>query len=110
MRVEILTIGDELLLGFTTDTNSAFLSRDLAIIGVEVVRHTSIGDDRDSIATELVAALRRTGAVISSGGLGPTSDDVSVEAVAHALGRELVEDAGVLAHMEGRFRARGGSV
>ncbi len=107
MKVEILTIGDELLLGFTTDTNSGFLSRELSTLGVEVVRHTSIPDDRDRIGAEVSAALSRTGAVITSGGLGPTTDDISVESVAAALGRKLVEDAPVLAHMAALFRSRG---
>ena len=99
MTVEIITIGDELLLGFTTDTNSAFLSRELALLGVEVVRHTSVADRRDAIADEVRAALARTGAVITSGGLGPTTDDISVESVAFALKRELREDASVIAQM-----------
>ena len=107
MKVEIITIGNELLLGYTIDTNSAFLSRELANIGVEVVRHMSVGDLRDDIITHVREALARTGAVITSGGLGPTSDDISVASVAAAFGRELREDPAVIAHIENLFRSRG---
>jgi nicotinamide-nucleotide amidase len=110
MRIEVITIGDELLLGFTIDTNSAFLARELAELGIAVARRSSVADNRDEIAREVRAALERTGAVITSGGLGPTSDDVSVEAVAVALGRELIEDASVIARMEERFRAMGNKI
>jgi nicotinamide-nucleotide amidase len=105
--VEILTIGNELLLGFTVDSNSAFLSRELAAIGVEVVRHTSVADAPEVIAAEVNAALDRSGAVITSGGLGPTSDDMSVAAVATALGLELEENVAVLRWIERLLASRG---
>jgi nicotinamide-nucleotide amidase len=107
MKVEILTIGNELLLGFTVDSNSAFLSRELAAIGVEVVRHTSVADAPEVIAAEVNAALDRSGAVITSGGLGPTSDDMSVAAVATALGLELEENVAVLRWIERLLASRG---
>src|SRR5438034_10044986 len=77
MRVELITIGDELLLGFTVDTNAAHISRTLAAAGVEVVRRTTVGDEADKIAAAVHEALERTGAVISTGGHGPTSDHVT---------------------------------
>jgi nicotinamide-nucleotide amidase len=109
MRVELITIGDELLLGFTIDTNSAFLGGELAAIGVEIARRTTVGDDRDAIAVAVRDALARADGVITTGGLGPTSDDVTMEAVAAALGVELERDAAVVARLEEIWRARGRS-
>jgi nicotinamide-nucleotide amidase len=105
-RVEVLTIGDELLLGFTIDTNGAHLARELAAIGIEVVRRATVGDDADEIADAVGEALERTGAVITTGGLGPTSDDHSKAAVARVFGREMRLDEEHLAWMEARWRAR----
>jgi nicotinamide-nucleotide amidase len=105
-RVELLTIGDELLLGFTIDTNAAHLARELAAIGVEVSRRATVGDDADAIATAVREALDRTGAVITTGGLGPTSDDRSKAAVAALFGREMRLDEGHLAWMDARWQAR----
>lgn len=105
-RVELVTIGDELLLGFTVDTNSAFLSRALAAQGVTVVRRTTVGDDVDAIVATLREALDRTGAVITTGGLGPTTDDVTRDAVAAAFERPLVLDEAHLEWMRERWRKR----
>jgi nicotinamide-nucleotide amidase len=105
-RVEVLTIGDELLLGFTIDTNGAHLARELAAIGIEVARRTTVGDDADEIASAVGEALERTGAVITTGGLGPTSDDHSKAAVARVFGREMRLDEEHLAWMEARWQAR----
>ncbi|HET9453146.1 MAG TPA: CinA family nicotinamide mononucleotide deamidase-related protein, partial [Gemmatimonadaceae bacterium] len=104
--VELVTIGDELLLGFTVDTNSAFLSRALAARGVTVVRRTTVGDDIDAIVAALREALDRTGAVITTGGLGPTTDDVTRDAVAAAFGVPLVLDEAHLEWMRERWRKR----
>lgn len=104
--VEVVTIGDELLLGFTIDTNGAFLARKLAERGVAVPRRTTVGDDQDAIADAVRAALERTGAVITTGGLGPTSDDLTRDAVATVFGRDLLLDEGHLAWMRERWRAR----
>ena len=76
-RVEIVTIGDELLLGFTIDTNAAHLARALAAIGMHIVQRTTVGDEAAEIARVVREALDRTGAVITTGGLGPTSDDLT---------------------------------
>jgi nicotinamide-nucleotide amidase len=92
MHVELLTIGDELLLGFTIDTNAAHLARELAGLGVSIVRRGTVGDDADEIATAVREALDRTGAVITTGGLGPTSDDRTRPVIAELFGRELVPD------------------
>jgi nicotinamide-nucleotide amidase len=105
-RVELITIGDELLLGFTIDTNGAHVARELAAIGVEVARRVTVRDDADAVAAAVREALDRTGAVITTGGLGPTRDDRSKAGVATVFGRELRLDERHLAWMEERWRAR----
>ena len=82
MDLEIVTIGTELLLGFTVDTNSAFAGKELAAIGVKVVRRTAVADRPDAIRAAVEEALARTGAVLTTGGLGPTRDDISKVEVA----------------------------
>ena len=105
-KVEIVTIGDELLLGFTIDTNGAHLARELAAIGVEVVRRVSVRDDAGEIAAAVSEALDRTGGVITTGGLGPTSDDHTKADVARLFGRTMQLDEDHLAWMEARWKAR----
>ena len=106
LRVEIITIGDELLLGFTVDTNAAYLSRTLASRGIEVARRTTVGDEAAEIASAVRAALDRTGAAITTGGLGPTSDDLTKPAIAQLFGREMVMDESIARELENRWRAR----
>ena len=108
MRIEILTIGDELLLGFTIDTNGAHLARELAAVGIEIVRRSSVGDGADEIAAAVREALDRTGAVITTGGLGPTADDLTKPSIAALFGRAMVMDAEHLAWLEERWRTRFG--
>jgi len=108
MQVELITIGDELLLGFTIDTNGAFLARRLAERGVAIARRTSVGDTMDAIVSAVREALDRTGAVITTGGLGPTSDDLSRDAVARVFGRDMVLDEKHLAWMRDRWKTRFG--
>lgn len=103
MNVEIVTIGDELLLGFTVDTNSGFLGRELASLGVTVARHTTCGDDIGAIVQTLREAMHRTGAVITTGGLGPTADDMTVEAVGKLFDREMVRDDAIAQWLEQRW-------
>lgn len=107
-RVELVTIGDELLLGFTIDTNAAHLARELAPLGIQVVRRATVGDDHVEIQRAVAEALERTGGVITTGGLGPTSDDKSKQAVAALFGRGLRLDEEHLAWMEARWRKRFG--
>ena len=105
-RVEVITIGDELLLGFTIDTNAAHISRVLAGAGIDVVRRTTVGDAADKIAPAVREALDRTGAVITTGGLGPTSDDLTKPAIAKIFGRKMMLDQGIADQLERRWRAR----
>ena len=107
MDGELLTVGTELVLGLTVDTNAADLGRALAAAGVRVLRRTSVPDDAAPIGDAVRAALGRTGLLIVSGGLGPTRDDVTKRAVAEALGKPLRRDPAVLAHLEELFRRRG---
>ena len=91
-EVELVTVGDELLLGFTIDTNGAFIAQQLAEQGIAVVRRVAVGDDIAAIAAAVREALDRTGAVITTGGLGPTSDDLTRDAVADVFGVALRVD------------------
>src|SRR5688500_2316703 len=107
MRLELITIGDELLLGFTIDTNAAFLARELAAVGVSVVRRGTVGDSASEIAAAVGDALDRTGAVITTGGLGPTSDDMTRPAIAVLFGRELVPDESRWEALRAEWKERG---
>ena len=105
-QVELITIGDELLLGFTIDTNAAHIARTLAAAGIEIVRRTTVGDDAAKIAAAVREALDRTGAVITTGGLGPTSDDLTKPAIAGVFGRKMKLDDEIAATLERRWKAR----
>ena len=109
MNIELVTIGDELLLGFTVDTNAAHLARELSAIGVQMIRRTTVGDDPAVIATVVREALDRTGAVITTGGLGPTSDDLTKPSIAGIFNRAMVLDEAHLAWMAERWRKRFGT-
>jgi nicotinamide-nucleotide amidase len=106
LQIELITIGDELLLGFTIDTNAAHISRTLAAAGVEIVRRTTVGDEAGKIADAVREALDRTGAVITTGGLGPTSDDLTKPAIATIFGRRMKLDEEIAVALEQRWRAR----
>lgn len=106
LQVELITIGDELLLGFTIDTNAAHIARTLAANGVEIVRRTTVGDEAPKIAAAVREALHRTGAVITTGGLGPTSDDLTKPAIAEIFGRQMKLDEAIATKLEERWRAR----
>ena len=108
MRAEIVTTGTELLLGQIDDTNATYLARQLRDLGVDVYYRTTVGDNEVRIAQALEQALARADVVITSGGLGPTVDDVTREAVARATGRPLALYPDLLAQIESFF-ARFGS-
>lgn len=105
--VEIVTIGDELLLGETVDHNSAWLGRVLAAAGIRVRRRATVGDDAASIRAAVEEALDRTGVALCTGGLGPTRDDLTKPVVAELFGRELVLDEALLEQLSSRFSERG---
>jgi nicotinamide-nucleotide amidase len=107
MNVELVTIGDELLLGHTVDANAAWLGRELAAIGISVARRTTVGDGADDIAGAVREALARTGAVITTGGLGPTADDRTKPAIAAIFGRTLELDEARWERIRQFWRERG---
>jgi len=107
MNIELLTIGTELLLGFTVDTNGAEIARALSSVGVQVVRRTSVGDHAAAIREGVEGALARTGAVLTTGGLGPTRDDISKKVVAELFGMPLDFDEEVWNHLVERFARLG---
>jgi nicotinamide-nucleotide amidase len=105
--VEIVTIGTEILLGHLVDTNSAHLARVLADHGVDVYAKHSVGDNADRLAAMLTDVLARADGAITTGGLGPTVDDLTKDAVARAVGRKLVLHEPSLLAIEERFRSFG---
>jgi nicotinamide-nucleotide amidase len=104
MNVEVVTIGDELLLGFTVDTNAAHLARELAAAGIGIVRRSTVGDAPDEIAKGVREALDRTGAVITTGGLGPTSDDLTKPSIAAIFGRAMKFDEAIWEELKVRWK------
>lgn len=107
MRCEVIAVGTELLLGDLVDTNSAWLGQRLAQAGIESHVRTIVGDNVERIATVLRVALERSDAVIVCGGLGPTPDDVSREAIAEVLGVPLRRDESLVERLAARFAERG---
>ena len=106
-RIEILTIGDELVEGRLVDTNAFELSAKLTDLGFRVTEHRSVGDDMDGIIEALCTAAGRADAVLVSGGLGPTSDDLSAAAAAGAFALEIKRSAEALDHTRRFFSERG---
>jgi competence/damage-inducible protein CinA-like protein len=107
MKAEVISIGSELTSGQNLDTNSQWLSRRLAEIGIPVGFHTTVADDlQDNIAV-FRCATERANLVLTTGGLGPTQDDLTREALAAVAGVELVEDAASLEHIRSMFARRG---
>src|SRR3989454_10950936 len=107
VKLEVVTIGTELLLGQVIDTNAAELGRALAGAGVEVVRHVSVADRPEAIRAAVAEALDRTGFVLTTGGLGPTRDDITKREVAGLFGKPLELDAALLRSLEERFQRLG---
>jgi nicotinamide-nucleotide amidase len=107
LNAAILAIGDEIVAGLTVDTNSAFLAERLRAVGVDSTGTFSVPDDEEAIARTLERALEDADVVITTGGLGPTADDLTTACVARLAGRELRLDPGSLAAIEERFRSLG---
>jgi nicotinamide-nucleotide amidase len=105
MKAEIIAVGSELLTPDRLDTNSLFLTEELNKLGIEVLRKTIVGDRREELTDAFAGALKRVELVISCGGLGPTSDDLTRETVADLLGRKLLRDDRILHAIETRFRS-----
>jgi nicotinamide-nucleotide amidase len=107
MKAEIIAVGSELLTPDRVDTNSLFLTTQLNRLGVEVTRKTVVGDELAALRNAFDQAAQRVELVIASGGLGPTEDDRTRDAVADLLGRKLARDPAVMKMIEARFRKIG---
>ena len=107
MTAELLTIGDELLIGQIVNTNAAWIGERLSLIGVEVVRMVTVGDGEAVICAAIEEAVARADVVILTGGLGPTHDDVTRNALARAFGVPLVYDEQMFEAVKERFAGRG---
>lgn len=104
MLAEIITIGDEILIGQIIDTNSVFISKELNKIGVQVYQITSIQDERSHILEAFANAAKKVDIVIVTGGLGPTKDDITKEIFCEFLNDQLIEDKVVLQHVKDLYR------
>ncbi|MCI0360458.1 MAG: CinA family nicotinamide mononucleotide deamidase-related protein [Planctomycetaceae bacterium] len=106
MRAEIISIGDELTTGQRLDTNSQWLSERLLEIGVEVAFHTTVGDNVADNVLAFRQAVERADVILATGGLGPTADDLTRQAIAEVAGVQLVQDEASLAHIKALFARR----
>lgn len=106
MDCEVLAIGTELLLGQIVDTNSSWMGEQLAAVGISCFQQTKVGDNHARIVSALRAALARTDAVICCGGLGPTQDDITREAIAEVMGVPLLRDPALEVRLRERFAGR----
>src|SRR5437764_5271040 len=107
MRCEVVAIGTELLLGQIVDTNSSWLGEQLALAGIDSHFQTNVGDNLARIVSAIRIALDRSDAVIVCGGLGPTQDDITRQALAEVMGVSLVRDTAAVDHIRAMFAARG---
>jgi nicotinamide-nucleotide amidase len=103
MRAEIITIGTEIMLGSILNTNVTYLSRRLMELGIETLYHTSVDDDYERLENVLTLAIERADIIITTGGLGPTDDDLTKEALANVTGRALVADINMEEHIKHYF-------
>ena len=106
MLAEIITIGDELLIGQVVDTNSAWMAQQLNEQGIELYQITSVHDDREHIIAALNEAFSRADIVLTTGGLGPTKDDITKHVLCDYFGTHLIEDARVRAHIHDLYKDR----
>lgn len=106
MRAEIITIGDELLIGQVVDTNSAWMAEKLNEQGIELYQITSVHDDREHIINALNEAFGRADLVLTTGGLGPTKDDITKHVLCEYFGSHLIEDKRVRAHIYELYKER----
>ncbi|HUA96130.1 MAG TPA: competence/damage-inducible protein A [Acidimicrobiales bacterium] len=107
MRIEVLAVGTELLLGQIVDTNSAWLGEQLALGGIDSHFHQVVGDNQARIVLALRSALARSDGVVVCGGLGPTQDDITRQAIAEVMQVALVRDPAIVERIGAMFRARG---
>ncbi|MCA9204209.1 MAG: competence/damage-inducible protein A, partial [Planctomycetales bacterium] len=106
MNAEVIAIGDELTSGQRLDTNSQWLSERLGELGIRVLYHTTVGDELEANVRVFRQAFDRADLIVCTGGLGPTADDLTREAIAAALGRALVQNDDALKHIQAIFARR----
>src|SRR2546425_11143572 len=106
LEAEVIAVGSELLLGQIVDTNSAVIARHLARIGLNLFYKTIVGDNLSRLTATLRQALGRSDVIITTGGIGPTADDITRAAVAAATDRELVFSGELMGQIEAYFAAR----
>jgi nicotinamide-nucleotide amidase len=107
MRAHVLSIGSELILGHLTDTNATFLAQELSALGIELLHVTQVGDDRARLARTIESAANGADLVVCTGGVGPTDDDPTREAIADVMGETPELDPDLLAALEAFFAGRG---
>ncbi len=106
MNAEIISIGTELLMGETVDTNSSYIGEQLASIGIDLTWATKVGDHPDRLQEAIRRAWRRSDVTITTGGLGPTSDDLTRESIAAVMGEQMEVKDNLLAHLRSQFETR----
>lgn len=106
MQAEVISVGTELLLGDVVDTNASYIARNLASLGIDLFRKTVVGDNKERIARVFKEALERADLIIITGGLGPTEDDLTREAVSEAMGEKLRLNEELLERIKRRFACR----
>ena len=107
MNAEIISIGTELLMGETVDTNSSYIGEQLARIGIDLTWATKVGDHPERLQEAIRRAWERSDVTITTGGLGPTSDDLTRESIAAVMGEEMQVQDDLLAHLKSQFESRG---
>ena len=107
MRCEVVAVGTELLLGQIVDTNSAWIGEQLALAGIDCLRHTAVGDNPQRIRLALEESLNRADAVIVTGGLGPTQDDITRDIIAEVMNVEMIQSPELVEIITAKFLGRG---
>ncbi len=106
MKAEIIAIGTEILLGHIVNTNTSYLSRQLAGLGIDVYHQSAVGDNPARLGQALIKSLNRSDMVITTGGLGPTVDDITLETIARAIGKNLVFKKEIFKRIKNNFKKR----
>ena len=107
MHAEVVSIGTEILMGEITDTNSGYLASELAKLGIELRWVSKVGDDPERLFDAIDQAWQRADVTLTTGGLGPTSDDLTRETISRVLGEKMAVQVDLLKHLEGLFAGRG---
>ncbi len=106
MKCELISVGTELLVGDTLNTNVSYLSRELSLLGIKVCYHTIVGDNPERLEEVIKIACQRCDLIITTGGLGPTQDDLTKEVIAKIFDRKLIQDKKTLQTLQSYFENR----